>query len=403
MLVFSIILITCFQLVVSCRERNEPDFFHVQVEKEGRSPDAAPAQSSGAPFGGEILADFPLGEWWDPILVPVTFNRARYLFELDTGASYSVFDKSLASRLGTVFGEEEITTQAGKIKVEMYNAPNARLGAMNLSEGRLVCVMDLSQVREADGVDVRGIVGLSSLRPCVLHLDFDKHRGSICRADRDEHGDWGFQVKMECNGLNTRIAVDVEGASSFNFSLDTGDVSDGAIFGPLFDRFVREGNLPVRDGPSVIITGIKSFPEARFGIAVGPQKYKGLLFSRSSTSALGMGFLSRFKVTMDFHNERLYLKERDTPRGPQSGGYSGLLLSAIEGKVRAKWVDPNGPAGEAGIEEGDILVQFNTVDPNTLGMGRMRHELQEQGKEILLDIERDKKRQAVRFVVRKWP
>ena len=66
------------------------------------------------------------------ILLPVKFNGKKHLFLLDTGTTYTMYDLSLKKELGDVRKREEVRTPGGKSVLELYDAPEAYLGAHNI-------------------------------------------------------------------------------------------------------------------------------------------------------------------------------------------------------------------------------------------------------------------------------
>ena len=102
------------------------------------------------------------------ILLPVKYNGKKHLFILDTGATYTVYDLSLKKELGDVRKREEVQTPGGKFVLELYDAPEAYLGAHNIGgSGRVGC-MDLTMINFILGKKVSGFIGMGFLKKHVI-------------------------------------------------------------------------------------------------------------------------------------------------------------------------------------------------------------------------------------------
>jgi predicted aspartyl protease len=124
--------------------------------------------------GGEV--EFRLvGPNEAAFVVPVSINgRAPVNFIVDTGATLTCIDVSLARVLGLPDGESSSGVAIGAMstgRVETVMIDTLRIGnaaAFDL----LACRLDLAALREA--LDVQGLVGLNFLKEFDVGIDFDR-------------------------------------------------------------------------------------------------------------------------------------------------------------------------------------------------------------------------------------
>src|SRR5262249_8543190 len=99
-----------------------------------------------------VLERFEIFRDGDGLLVPVMLGSKKYLFEVDTGASISVFDKSLLP--GESAGKEEVHGNDGAKVLNTFAMPDARVGQFRLKDyGDRVFAYDFSKLREVSGYE----------------------------------------------------------------------------------------------------------------------------------------------------------------------------------------------------------------------------------------------------------
>lgn len=356
----------------------------------------APNQVDASPLGKlEVLAEFPLGSPSDMIVVPVEFKGKRYLFLLDTGSAYSTFDKEFAGSLGPSLGTENVATTTGLTERQVYGAPNAHLGAVNLRAGRYVWQRDLSNRRKAEGSDIRGIVGVGAFRRYALRLDYDAGKGFIFRPDRAEHKEWGMAIPMEfSDGETPFVYARVNGGPELKHTLDTGWSGEGSLYQSFFDRYTREWNLPVDESSRRKVDGNSApYAKARFKtLSVGGYKYRDVVLDRGRFSVLGRRFFSRHVVTMDFANGRLYLKKgKQFSQRERASWFVGVGY-VWDGRVNKRAVP--------GVGGRDFMLKIKGRDTVRLGL-RVRWRVGRPGREITLAVEKNGRQYGLLFSILK--
>ncbi len=75
-------------------------------------------------------------------------------------------------------------------------------------------------------------------------------------------------------------------------------------------------------------------------------------------NSVGMGFLGRFNMIVDFNNAKLYLKPNRDYNDSFEFDMSGIRIAPSGEKFVISYVLPDSPAEEAGIKEGDQVISI---------------------------------------------
>jgi len=129
----------------------------------------APADSSSARVPFELA-----GPGGAALVVPVFLNgEGPYAFVLDTGATLTCVDRSLAEKLGLPArrGGTGVGIGIGRPgRVGLVGIDSIRLGQTRAID-LLACVLDLNHLG-AVGIEIDGLLGLNFLKPFRITLDF---------------------------------------------------------------------------------------------------------------------------------------------------------------------------------------------------------------------------------------
>jgi C-terminal processing protease CtpA/Prc len=113
---------------------------------------------------------------------------------------------------------------------------------------------------------------------------------------------------------------------------------------------------------------------------------------------LGLAFLSRFIVTIDFKNEILYLKRGAGFSRRDEIDMSGLHLLRIDGKTIVYSVDEGSPADQAGVKAKDVIAKVDGKTAGEIEMWDIRRLLKSgDGKLIRMTVKRGEKTFEVSF------
>ena len=100
----------------------------------------------GRPAQAETYDVLPFG---DVVLLPVRIGKETHRFVFDTGASVSVFDRTLVD--GEPVGRFDLQTAGGPLTVERFPTPRALLEDEPLTAAAAAPAIDLEGFRRAAG------------------------------------------------------------------------------------------------------------------------------------------------------------------------------------------------------------------------------------------------------------
>jgi hypothetical protein len=233
---------------------------------------------------------------------------------LSTAASLSVLDKSYEARLGRPWGKRKYETVfmgVPKTKTATeFKAPEVTIEGRAFPLGRVV-TEDLS--REVYAPAIKGLLGMDALMNYCVQLDFEANRIRLMRSG-EAQGDLGQVYSMVWEkGLPGIRAEALGGEPNSVVMIDTTYDADGVTKARPFGRSFEWNQI-------------------RWGGAT----YTNLVVGRASgreLNCLGLDFLARHLVTLDFPAQQVYLKQRSV--GPLESADQkevGDYLWGLEGK-----------------------------------------------------------------------
>ena len=220
-------------------------------------------------------------------------------FDVDTGAPVTVFNKSLEPQLGKRLGQSSINWWNGQEECHIYAAPKIYLGSTPLPIAGKIFTSDLKRM----GPHTMGVLGMDCLKHYCLQLDFAAGMMRFLSPDRVNAAELGKAFPLTVSGIDSQrpfIRPTIHHGSligdSTSLLIDTGCNIDG---------LVSEG----------AIKGIAVFlPEC---VWEGETFTNLIVAAADHANVLGLSFLARHLVTLDFPNRMMYLKQ--TSAGPLAG------------------------------------------------------------------------------------
>jgi len=231
---------------------------------------------------------------------------------VDTGSPWTILDKSLIPKLGKRIGSTAVAyAQSGKVKrLGKYRAPKLYLGTFLLDTSNDIVLADHFG-------STMGILGLDILRRYRIQLDFQTGSFRLLATNDLKAAELGKAFPIQYSGGHAVIHHDGLIGSSTNLIIDTGCNTDALI---------NKGGI---NGLAVILPRCIWDRVAFTDLVV---------VTVDHVNGLGLGFLARHLVTLDFPNRTLYLKQ--TLSGPLAGNIFREISSAhaapVEFLVRLK-------------------------------------------------------------------
>ena len=354
-----------------------------------------------APDG--VIAEFAIGDQNDSIFVPVVFKGIERNFELDTGASHTVFDVAFRDDIGDPVQSRIGLTAGDPIQGTLYHAPEAWVGPLNLKQAETVLCHDLKMLSMVVGKRIDGILGMNFLKRYIVRIDFDSGRLILLDPKTLPSPSWGQVVEIQRHKLGVFLTqVRILDADT-PMVIDTGNNGVATLQRQLFDYVRKAQGGRTAMSLAETASGTVSSQMIRLQrLTVGSREYSDVIIDEAAFNMLGLGFLARHIVTLDFPRGRMYLKKGKHFDRVDEADMSGLHLLKVSGKVTVHSVDKDSPAQKAQIEAHDIILTVNSQSAAAMDIFALRNLLRSGDKKrIDMTIKHGGTKKTVSFLLKK--
>jgi hypothetical protein len=337
-----------------------------------------------------VIEEFDVAKCGDVLVVPITIQKRKYAFVLDSGSTTSVFDNSLRGLVGKNLGKQKGSSLTGDVTLNLHQTPKVCLGQMNFHEGAMAAIADLSWIASLTGYEIKGFLGMDFLGSYVLQINFDQGKLSFLRSPGNDPG-VAIPLIIE-EDLVPMVDLNIPNWGTERFVLDTGAVSgNGSIRKDLFVRLFRNRRLQIIGGAAGIgLAGKGEYPIGRLDqIELGEFKQADLIFGIAPDNVLGLQYLSRYEITFDFPNRKMYMKKGARFSAPDELDKSGMDIRRKEGKIIVEEVAERSPAAEAGIRPKDRILKIGDKSTDESTLNDIHRLLSSGDKEISVQLRRD--------------
>lgn len=286
------------------------------------------------------------------VMLRIGMDGEEYPFILDTGAPGTLFDRSLESKLTRLpLGIWTVQTLNEKQKSAVYVQPALYLGNVPLVTGKLAATFDMKQLSSAIGRPIRGVLGMDCLRHYCIQLDFEAQRVRFLDPSSPRSAKPGTPFPVTFSFLGEKPSINhpgLMGGTASACEIDTGFNLDG------------EDDLGTFHA---INNGVGRIPSC----AWNGDTYDDLLVGNSrSDNRLGLRFLARHLVTLDFPNRTLYLQRRRAGplRTEQATAEGNAAAQSALNFLRNLLSENRLPGWSAGDEPATRDVRFHLDLPN---------------------------------------
>lgn len=242
-----------------------------------------------------------------------------YPFGVDTGATVTVLDKSWERKLQPAKSKPLVGARWPISGV--FEAPPLLLGGVQLHTGKIVATEDLAA--HFPGRLVAGILGMDCLGHYCLQFDFEENKLRFLEpgALNGQNPGQAFPIKplRGCFFINDNLV----GIKGFDSLIDTGCNFDGVLTPTLFRQWTNgwQSGAPTPAGQA-------RYPDGVLGGNIYTNLY---LAGDGERNLIGLHFLSRNLVTLDFPRRTLYLQQRSTgPLPVESNYFAGFYRTAVQ-------------------------------------------------------------------------
>lgn len=266
---------------------------------------------SGTPenaLGSTLPVDVPInqeagrGGW---LVVTVRLESGEALpFVVDTGTSGTLFDQSLEPKLGKPIGKT-VSQSWGVLQTNsVYAAPKVYLGGAPLRMPDTVVITDDFKRMGSDaGRPIMGMLGFDCLRHYCLQLDFAAGKIRFLDDKQSNKQKWGQAfpiVPLNAHDGRPAVSLNLFGAQGPHSLIDSGFLTDGWLMPQYYQQWTNHAVLPAR--------GEARWPNGLFG----GEKYPFVSLPRIDVESDGLGlrFLARHLVTLDFPKQTMYLQRQ---------------------------------------------------------------------------------------------
>ncbi len=258
--------------------------------------------SAGRVYGGDVA---------NHIFVKLHLeNGSDLIFAVDTGSPFTILDKSLEPELGKPIGTRRLNYASFEdLTANKYKSPKFYLGNTPLQLGDSVVTDNVKRLMS--GRPVAGVLGMDCLRHYCIQLDFTTRKIRFIDSDSLQAKQLGKPFPLVHIGSNLSTHMDFHGKNE-RFRLDTGDITDGVLQPKLLKDTVK-AQKPVRTFQIKTISGALEQWSYFSAFDLGSETYTNMLMrqisNKGNESILGLRFLARNLVTLDFPNRTMYLKQ----------------------------------------------------------------------------------------------
>lgn len=317
-----------FRVIEYTNDRMTTEAVQTNAELEKTLSDAffsMPAEKRLARLA-EGPVEIPFEYVYNQILIKARVNGQKdATFIVDTGASQSMLEDKFANSVGTTQESNySVTTGSGSMKMNYIIAKTLQLGdlqlddvALGVTSGEAFAQMHTSRPD--------GLIGANILKRFLVTFDY-QNRKIILTDPHEMHVPDGASViatKPAMGNLGIVIEGTLNNRLKIPFLVDTGAAFNNissTLLKPLFD----EKLLPVSkilglDGQQVDVGALKldslrlgnlSIDKPVFSVAAAPADSKGTgIITSKSLAILGNPLWSRFRLTIDYRHNRIYLEQ----------------------------------------------------------------------------------------------
>jgi hypothetical protein len=323
-------------------------------------------------------------------------------FILDTGSGGISLDSATVVRLSLTVTPSDRTIRgiAGIKKVDFANGHTLHLPGLAVKDLNFH-INDYELLTGVYGFKIDGIIGFSFLRRYIVTLNYDERIMSVFSPGDMRYQRGGYLLKPAISGLPMQYA-ELADANEIvgRFFLDTGAglnlllsnefAEDSSLFSSGKRKFptVAEGLGGKKEMEMAVL---KKFKLGVYRFANVPVYLFDDEFNVTSYPHLGgligNDILRRFNVTINYPRGEFHLLPNSHYREPFDYSYTGLGLYYSNGSIVVTDVIPKSPAGEAGIQIGDVVIAVGNSFSNSMQI--YRTQLQQVGTKIKLVLSRN--------------
>lgn len=364
------------------------------------------------------LVDVPIEIVGYEVFVPVKVAEKSTFMLLETGSPITVFSNEFAKSINLELGQELALggAGAGTTKGHLAKLPLLEVQGEK-AQGTPVVAMDLTDLQQKMGRPYAGLLANDFTSKYVMEIDYPHNRLRLWDPKTYTYTGSAKHLPLHRNTGHLQFEAELlirNKPIPVTLTLDTG-AATALVLGT---KFCEANNLPgelttiTPPGPAQGVGGKVDSVTGRIdGFEVGGTHFSQPLtqFSRdkagffagiSHAGLVGNRLLKRYRVIIDRERNEVMFELVDT--SPQRSDSSGMALVAAKGfsEVHVDSLYPGGPAEQAGLRVGDVLLECDGKRIKASEMFKLRVMLEEPDKEHTFLVFRDRADKQVKLRTR---
>lgn len=347
-------------------------------------------------------------------------------FVLDTGsAGGSILEWEQARKIGLeIKNVKKRHAGAGEgVLVRMGHAAGLTFDLYGLKiPNQSAAVVDLGHVCHYDGHQFDGTFGYNLFMRFVVEIDYAEKFMYLHEPADYVYGGRGRSIPISFLGGLVIVAAEItlpDGKTiKDNFVVDTGARTAILFNSPFVKKHELLKSLP-KSFEATVGGGVGGESKGHIGriksLKLGPFLLKepvaafssdksGVLASSSFAGIIGAEALKRCRVIFDYRRKCMILEPRKGAPKTYEYDMSGMFLigkGPDYNRFKVQSVVKDSPAGDAGIQKGDIIITVNGRAASELTLEKLRTLFLKEGKEYKLELQRGEEKLEVEFKTRK--
>ena len=371
---------------------------------------ALPVAAAAAPFqlkfasGGHARIPLQLRNQLVWIRGAVNGSTDSIWIVVDTGASASLMDESVARRLSLKLkGEHQARGAAGTQSGAMAHDVTISIAGLQIRRQRLPTT-DLSAFARQGGRSMDLVLGYELFESRVVRFDYAAGVMDVWEPAQAPAVTGGatvpFTLVHNHPYVEGQLALPGRAPIRGRFVIDTGSAMALLVAPDVAERESVTAAFPTRI--TTLSRGVGGELKNQVGRAesftVG-----GLAFARpvvvvpepggristpGSIGNIGGQILGRCRVTFDYAKMQVHFEPATDFERPFEADMLGATLHRLDDGVTVRWVNPGTPAHESGLLVGDIVTHVDDEPAEAIDPAVLRQRMQTEGRQVKLRLKR---------------
>lgn len=272
-------------------------------------------------IGKDEVVTIPFEYISNEVIVKAKVNDKDELnFVIDTGATQSVLDKSVAKTLGKCEDSNlTMTTGSGSVNLSYMTIPKIAIGDLTLKDIHFA-VADLAAFSQILGQRPSGLIGANILRRFRVTIDYPQRKVILAHPSNVKVGPDSIVIPTKPALGMSGVLIDGElDGQKLSFLVDTGaafnNISSKLAKPILSGSLLPVGSLEGLDGKKVKIGSVRfqtlklgsiTLKQPLFSVAPSDTNPAGII-SGGALAILGNPLWRKYCLTIDYKNQRLIL------------------------------------------------------------------------------------------------